>query len=128
MIPRSAGRPATRNWSLQGQRGKGAAAPRARFATGRFADFFSAPGPVTFYARTYIKLARMLARERGAGPQPFTRKVSVTRLTINPQFSRPLPVLYPRSQFLRRRDSFDCTLWRTIHASDRDVRIALVKR
>lgn len=69
-IPRSA-RP-TRNWSLQGQRGKGA----ARFATGRFVDFFSS-GP-RYFLRPYLNLHVLVRASRTS----FMRKVSVTRPTI----------------------------------------------
>lgn len=86
-----------RNWSLQGQRGKGV----ARFATGRSVDFFSA-GPRYFLrpylnlrARTYLSVVRAPA----PAPGPFMRKMSVTRTTINPQFSCPLPALYSRARF-----------------------------
>jgi len=86
-----------RNWSLQGQRGKGV----ARFATGRSVDFFSA-GPRYFLrpylnlrARTYLSVVRAPA----PAPGPFMRKMSVTRTTINPQFSCPLPAFYSRARF-----------------------------
>jgi len=77
-----------RNWSLQGQRGKGA----ARFATSRFVDFFSA-GP-RYFLRLYLNL-HVLVR---AGRTTFMRKVSVTRPTIIRQFSWPLPALYSRAR------------------------------
>lgn len=72
----------TRNWSLQGQRGKGA----TRFATGCFVHFFSS-GP-RYFLRPYLNLHVLVRRTT------FMRKVSVTRPTIIRQFSWPLPALY----------------------------------
>lgn len=94
----------TRNWSLQGQRGKGA----TRFATGCFIDFFST-GP-RYFLRPYLNL-HVLVR---ADCITFMWKVSVTRPTIIWQFSWPLPpMLYSRARvhFFVEFDRLDNISW-----------------
>jgi len=82
-IPRSTGRDQRETGPYKDNEVRG-----PRFATCRFADFFSA-GP-RYFLHPYLNLHVLVRTVRTT----FMRKVSVTRPTIIRQFSWPLPALY----------------------------------